>query len=151
MWEVWDRESPIFLEWWAWQLHGDCLRIPFASTKPHDQKTSWGEKGLFWVTLPYCCLSLREVRTEILTEQEPDDKNWCTGHGGMLLNGLFFVAWCLFLIKPRTTSPRLVPPTMDWSLPDRSPIKKILTAGSYGGIFSIEYSPFRYFSCVKLT
>jgi hypothetical protein len=41
-----------------------------------------------------------------------------TGHRGLLLTGLLFVA-CLVcsLIEPRTIIPGMAPPTMDWAFP----------------------------------
>jgi hypothetical protein len=44
----------------------------------------------------------------------------------VLLTGLLLtVCSACFLIKPRTTSPGMAPPTIGWALPHQSPIKKI--------------------------
>jgi len=45
-----------------------------------------------------------------------------------------------FLIKPRTSSPGMTPPTVDWVFPHRSLMKMPyrLVYRSYGGIFSVE-------------
>jgi hypothetical protein len=38
--------------------------------KHHDQKTSWGGKGLFSLHFPHCCSSLKEVRNGTQAGQE---------------------------------------------------------------------------------
>jgi hypothetical protein len=40
------------------------------------------------------------------------NRSWCRGHGGMFLTGLLPLAYsACSLIKPKTTSPEMVPPT----------------------------------------
>jgi hypothetical protein len=48
------------------------------------------------------------------------------GMGGLLLTGLLSMA-CLvcFLLEPRTTSPGVAPPTVSWTIPHQSLIKKM--------------------------
>jgi hypothetical protein len=71
----------------------------------------------------------------------------------MLLTGLFPMACsAFFLIEPRTTSSGIALLTMGWALPHPSLIKKMSTARSYGGIFSIELPSFHMvLACVRLT
>jgi hypothetical protein len=58
--------------------------------------------------------------------QEPGGRNWCRGHGWILLTGLLLMAYsAYFLIEPRTTSAGMTPPTMDWAFPHQSLIKKM--------------------------
>jgi hypothetical protein len=45
--------------------------------------------------------------------------------------------------EPRTTSTRMSIPTMVWVLSHQ--LRKLLIAGSYGGIFSTEAPPLRRF------
>jgi hypothetical protein len=41
-----------------------------------------------------------------------ENRNWCRGHGGMLLTDLLLLACsACFLIELKTTSPEMVPPT----------------------------------------
>jgi hypothetical protein len=48
-----------------------------------------------------------------------------------------------FLIKLGTTDPGMAPPTKDPALPCQSLTRQRLTAGSYGGIFSVDISSFQ--------
>jgi hypothetical protein len=53
-------------------------------------------------------------------------RSWCRGHEGMLLSVLLLLACSAsLLIEPKTTSPEMAPPTMDWALPPWSPIEKM--------------------------
>ena len=52
-----------------------------------------------------------------------------------------------FLIEPRSTSPGMAPPTKDWALPVHHCLRKCLTAGSSGDIFSTE-APFSVITLV---
>jgi hypothetical protein len=79
------------------------------------------------VILPGHSSSLREVRAGTQARQGPRDRSSNRGHRVILLTGLFFIA-CLvcFLIEPRTTSLGVAPPTVGWTLPHQSLIKKVL-------------------------
>lgn len=59
------------------------VRVTIAVMKPHDQ-SNLGKKGFIQLTLPHCCLSLKEVRTGIQTGQKPGGKSWWRGHGIVL-------------------------------------------------------------------
>ena len=84
-------------------------------------KTKLGQKWLSWLTLPFCCSSLKKVRTETQTGQEPRGRIWCRHHRGEMLPGLFPMACSVcFLIEPRTISLGTTPPTMGWNLPHPS-------------------------------
>jgi hypothetical protein len=53
-------------------------------------------------------------------------RSWCRGHGGMFFtDSLPLACSACSLIEPKTTSPEMVPPTMDWALPARSLIEKM--------------------------
>jgi hypothetical protein len=84
-------------------------------------------------------------------------RNWCGGHWGKLLTGLFLMAFsACFLIEPRTTSPRMVPPTMDCTLPHQLLIKAMPYSLAHNPIFwrhiLIEApSSQMTLACVKLT
>lgn len=54
----------------------------------HDRKASWRGQG-FWLMLPYCSSSPREVKTRTQAEQETGGRNCCKGRGRVLLIGLF--------------------------------------------------------------
>jgi len=87
-------------------------------------KKQVGEERVY--SFPHCCSSPKEVRAGTHSGQELGSRSWCRGHGGMLLTGLLPLACsAYFLIEPRTTSPGMAPPTMGWTLPHWSLIKKM--------------------------
>jgi hypothetical protein len=105
-----------------------CLSQSFYSwTKHHDQKASWGGKGLFGL----------HFHTAIHHQGSPDwnlsrsgSRRWFRGHRGMFLTGLLPLP-CLAcsLIEPKTTSPEMAPPTREpppWSLIEKMPYSWIL-------------------------
>lgn len=47
------------------------FRVSIAAVKHYDQKIKLGRKEVIWLTLPYCCLSLKDVRTGTQMGQEP--------------------------------------------------------------------------------
>ena len=105
--------------------------MTIAVRKHHDQSKLW-RKGFIFLSFPQHYSSPKEVRTGIQTCQEPDSRNWCRGHGGVLLTGLLLVA-CSALLSYRTQDcqPR-GGPTMGWARPYQSLIKKM----SYGYLLS---------------
>ena len=76
-------------------------------------------------------------------------------HGRMLLIGLFPMACSdCFLTEPRNTSLGIAPPTMGCALYHqlRNCLTGVLTARTYGGIFSAEVPSFAVIlACVRLT
>ena len=93
-------------------------------------------KGFVWLIGPY--LFFIKERTETHAGQEPRDRSWCRGHRVVLLTGLYIMAYlAYFIIEPRMTSPGMAAPTMAWTLPHQSLIRKCLigwiTAQSYKG------------------
>jgi hypothetical protein len=82
-------------------------------------KETWGAKSLFCLNFYITVHHQRKLGLEL-----KQDRNCCRG---VLLNGLHFMAYSAsFLVEPRTTSPEVAPPTMGWTLPHQSLIKKIL-------------------------
>jgi hypothetical protein len=85
----------------CWLVGFVCLFVCLfvcSEIKHHDQKASWGAKGFIQLTLPHCCSLLKEARTGTPTGQEPGSRGWCSGHGGVLLTGLFpWLAQSVFL------------------------------------------------------
>ena len=68
--------------------------------------------------LYFHCSSLKEVRIGTQTGLEPEGRNWCRGHGAVLLIGLLLMAWSgCFPIEHRTIRSGMAPPTMGWTLP----------------------------------
>jgi hypothetical protein len=51
------------------------VRVSAAARKHHDQKNKLGRKGFIHLTLPYCCLSTKEVRTGTQSGQEPGGRS----------------------------------------------------------------------------
>ena len=77
----------------------------YSCTKHHDHVASWGGKGLFSFYFHIGLNHQRKSRQELTLEE--------LTHGGMLLTGLFPLAFsACFLIEPSTTSPGMAPPTM---------------------------------------
>lgn len=101
-------------------------------------------------------LSMKEARTETQTNQEPEGRSWCRGHGmgEMLFTVLLFMACSAFLREPRTTSSGMAPPTMGWAFLHQSLIKEMPTgfpaAWSYRVIALIEVPYFQMtLACVS--
>ena len=126
--------------WWE----GSCLRISIAVTKHHDQKASWGGKGLFVLLFHSHSSSLKEVRTATQTGQEPGGRSSCRDHGGC----------CLRACSTLFIEPRMVLPTMGRALPHQSLIMKIpyrfacspilwMHFLNWGSLFSDFYSLFQ--------
>jgi hypothetical protein len=85
--------------WWL-PSPSILVRVSIAEMKHRDKRTSQ-EVRVIWLTLPYLCLSFKDVKTGILTAQEPGGRSWCRGHG------------------------EVAPPTMGWALNHQSLIKKV--------------------------
>lgn len=74
-------------------------------------------KGFVWFMLPHHSSLLKGVKTEIYTGQEL---------GGRTMKGCYLLACpACYLIEPRTTNPRMVPPAMSWALLHQLLIKKM--------------------------
>jgi hypothetical protein len=99
-------------------------------------KRKLGRKGIMWLTLPHHFFSLKEVRagTGIRAgtwRQELMQRPWRA-----LLTGLFLMACSTcFLIEPNTTGPGMIPPTIDWALPQKL-VKKGLPVALSSEAFS---------------
>lgn len=65
------------------------------------------DEGFVWLTLPFHCLSLKEGKTGAKTEQKPEGRSWCRGHGRVWLTSLLFMAWSACLLIEPTTHHRL--------------------------------------------
>ena len=112
------------------------IRVSIAVMKHHDQKASWGGKGLsdlhFLITDYHQRKSGQEVK---------QGRNLEVGADAEAMEGCCLLA-CLhglfsLLIESTTTSPGMAPPTMGWALSHQS-LRKCPTAGAYGSIFSID-------------
>lgn len=100
--------------------------------KHHDQKAKLGRKEFIWCTCPYLCSSWKEIRTRTHTGQEPESKNWCRGHRGVLLIDLLLIVFsACFLIESRITIPEMTPSTMGCALPHQSLIKEMPYRNAY--------------------
>ena len=78
-------------------------------------KQSWGSRGLF--SSHYINKESQDRSSSRV--EKPRGRNWCRGHGGVLLTGLLLMTCsACFLTEPRTISPGTDPPL-------QSPIKKI--------------------------
>ena len=97
---------------------------------------SLGRKGLFPLATLRSFSITEEVRRS--SRQELETETDCTGHGA-LLTGL------LFTLLSYTTQDHMLgvaPPTVGWTLPNQSLVKKISYRLAYrqsdGGIFSVK-------------
>ena len=86
-------------------------RISIAVMKHHDQKASWGGKGLFdllfHITVHHRRKSGQELKQGRILEVGADAEAV-----EEVAAGLF-----CFSIEPLTASPRMAPSTLDWALP----------------------------------
>jgi hypothetical protein len=120
----------------AWHLA--LVRVTGAVMKHYGQ-SKLGRKGFIWLTVPYHCSASKEVRAG--TQQ---GRSWCRGHAGgaAYWRDSHSLIHCS-LMEPRTISPGMAPPTVDWALPNQSVIKKMSRrlASSlifHRSIFSVE-------------
>lgn len=127
------------------------FRVTLAVVKRHDQ-SCLRRKWLTWLTLPYQSSSLKAVRRETQSGQQPEDRSWRTGHGEVLLTGLLLMASSVcILIETRTSRPEWYNQPWAKPLPSITNLKKCLTTGSSGDIFSSEVLFFQIFlTFVKL-
>lgn len=89
-------------------------------------KKQVGEERVYLAYTSILLLIINEARTGTHTEQEPGDRSWSRGHGGLLLPGLLFMPCsACFLTEPRTTSPGMVSPTVGWALSHKLLIKRM--------------------------
>jgi hypothetical protein len=83
-------------------------------------KSKLEKNGIIWLIFPYHSPSLKKVRTGTWSEE------LIQGHREVLLTDLLPLACSAsFLIEPSTTIPGMVPPIIDWALPNQTPIKKM--------------------------
>jgi hypothetical protein len=81
-----------------------CLSQGFYSCTNIRTKKQFGRKGFIQLTLPYCCSSLREVRTGTQAGQK-------AGADAEAMEGCSLLACsACSLIEPKTTSPEMAPP-----------------------------------------
>ena len=110
--------------------------------KHHDQKQAGEERVYLASTSSLYSPSLREARTG--TQAGLLSGGWSTGHGRMLLTGLFPMACsACWLIEPRKTNPGMTPPTMGWALPYKSLIKKTPYRPAYSHLLE-AFSPLMF-------
>lgn len=115
------------------------------------KKGPWRLKSAFLFTIPHHSPSSKEVRRPTQAEQECEGRR----HGGELLPGFLSIASSVCsLILSRTSSPELVPLTIDQDLPHQSLFKAIpideLPSCIFEGIFSIASLSSQICLCVKL-
>jgi hypothetical protein len=114
--------------WWILWL---CFSQGFYSWTNTMTKKQFGGKGFIQLTLPYCCSSPKEVRTETQAGHEVGVcmSSWCRGRGGMLLTGLLPLACsACSLIEPRLPAQKWHHPKGDltpWSLIEKMPYRWI--------------------------
>jgi hypothetical protein len=66
------------------------VKLSPAVIKHHDQEQLGKER--VWLMLPYCCLSLKEIRAETQTRHKRGGRSWCGSHGGGLLTEQLLLA-----------------------------------------------------------
>ena len=92
--------------------------------KPLSPRNKSGRKGFIQLTL-FTSLFITKGSRDWISSR-PGSRSWCRGHGGILFTGLPPLACsACFLIKPKTTSPRMAPTTMGWALPPWSLVEKM--------------------------
>jgi hypothetical protein len=76
-------------------------------------------KRFIQLTLPHCCSSPKDVRTELKQGRNLEAGADAEAMEKEVLNtGLFSLACsACFHVEPRTTSPGMAPPTMGWAIP----------------------------------
>jgi len=78
---------------------GFVLRFYLSWSFYRCDKTPWpksklGRKGFIQLTFLHCCSSPRKVRTKQNANRTgTGSRSWCRGHGGVLLAGLFHMAF----------------------------------------------------------
>jgi hypothetical protein len=114
-----------------------------------DQKSMWGVKGLFDL-----CFRIT-VHHQRQSGQEPGGRSWCRGHGGVLFTGLLPMACSTcFLRESRTTWPGVAPPTMHWTLPHQSLVKKMPYRSPFQGMgpkLDLSLTGYSHKSCATIT
>jgi len=115
------------------------LRVTIAVIKHHDQ-SNLGRKGSIWLTLPYHCSSMKEIRTGTQTGQESGGRSWYRSHGGVLLTCLLLWFIQPALLQNQHQQSRCCPTHSGLGPPHGSLLgkKALLTAPVYGGIFSTD-------------
>ena len=114
------------------------------------QEASWGGKGLFGL---HFHAAVHHQGSQDWNSSRSGSRSWCRGHGGMFFTGLLSLACsACFLIKPKTTSPEMVPPTrgpppLIWSLIEKMPYSWI----SWRHFLNWSSFLCDNSSCVKLT
>ena len=109
-----------------WTFETIVLGLLLLWRKTMTRSKLW-RKQFIVLTLPCHRLLSWEVRAGTQA-----GRTSCRRHGEILLPGLLLLACsAFFLIKPRTTSTRVVPPTMGWENPYQSLIRKISYMVSY--------------------
>lgn len=90
------------------------------SVMEHHDQNKFGRKGIICLIVSYHHLD----KVRMVTHGGTQRQEWCRIYGGMLFTDLLPLACSVcFLIESRTTSPGVVPPTVDWTLSHQSPRK----------------------------
>lgn len=103
-------------------------------------KSQLGRKGLFDLHFQIPIHHWRKPGQELKKGRELEVGADAEATDRVLLTALLLPVACStnFLIEPRTSSPGMAPPRVGFILSHQSLIKKQLTAGSHGSIFSTE-------------
>lgn len=97
------------------QLHSLRLLLVWWNTMT---KVTKEKKRFIQLPLLHHNPSLEEVRRGTQAGQEPENRSWSRGHGGVLLTSLLPMACSTyFLLEPSTTSPGKDPRTMGQAFP----------------------------------
>ena len=132
-----------------WNLTGVLVKVSIPAQTSWPRST-WGGKGLFGL---HFHTAVHHQGSQDWNSSRSGSRSWCRGHGGMFFTGLLSLACsACFLIKPKTTSPEMVPPTrgpppLIWSLIEKMPYSWI----SWRHFLNWSSFLCDNSSCVKLT
>ena len=115
-----------------------CLRITINSMKCHDKRCLERKWFIHLILTHHSSLS-KQVRTWTQTQigswrQELLRRPWMG-----TIDWLYMVCWPCSLIEPRSTRPGRASPTMGWSFPHQSLIKKIVNRLVYSLILGKHF------------
>jgi hypothetical protein len=134
---------------WHFQCHPGCLSQGFYPCTNIMTKKQVGEERVYSA---YTSMLLFFTKgSQDWNSSRSGSRSWCRGHGGMFFTGLPLLACsACSLIKPKTTSPAMVPPTRafpPWSLIEKMPYSWI----SWRHFLNWSSFLCDNSSCVKLT
>lgn len=137
-----------------WGSEDALVRVSIAVMQHHNQKASWGGKGLFilifHINVHHQRKSGQGLKYSRNLEAGANEEAWSGAASWLVLHALL----SRFLIETKVTSSGMAPPTMGQTLLHHSLIKKMpyKPALSYGVIFLTEI-PFSLMTlaCLKFT